>query len=164
MSPSRPSTPVREARPPLDNIVNVLHETPRKHKSPAATWAETEIPQEKGPTPWPRCKHVVTEAEVALAVQNQTGKMPRDWQMQAGLKPMQGEDVFVVARTGAGKSLIFMVTAMAARLAGLDGCLIVVSPLKTLQNDQVSRTTLFNVFVNSQYALWLGNGPKRSSR
>jgi superfamily II DNA helicase RecQ len=80
----------------------------------------------------------VSEADVALAVQNQTGKMPRDWQMEAGLKPMKGEDVFVVARTGAGKSLIFMVTAMAARLAGLDGCLIVVSPLKTLQNDQVS--------------------------
>jgi superfamily II DNA helicase RecQ len=74
---------------------------------------------------------------------------------------MQGEDVFVVARTGAGKLLIFMVTAMAARLAGLDGCLIVVSPLKTLQNDQVSEKSPCYMIMNSQNALWPGNGLER---
>jgi superfamily II DNA helicase RecQ len=62
----------------------------------------------------------------------------RDFQLRAGLELMRNRDVMVVARTGVGKSLIFIVTAAAAQLAGLDGVLFVITPLRALEMDQVS--------------------------
>ncbi|RDX43274.1 hypothetical protein OH76DRAFT_1361351, partial [Lentinus brumalis] len=66
------------------------------------------------------------------------GYAPREWQLRAMQRILEGHDVMTVAGTGAGKSLVFALVAIAAALAGFDGLIIVVSPLKALQNDQVS--------------------------
>jgi hypothetical protein len=53
--------------------------------------------------------------------------------------PLENRDSIVVARTGIGKSKIFAITAIAARLSGLKGPVIVVAPLKALEEDLVGR-------------------------
>lgn len=47
-----------------------------------------------------------------------------------------------VAGTGAGKSLVFSLIAIAAALTGFNGVVLVVCPLKALQLDQVSTDRL----------------------
>lgn len=44
----------------------------------------------------------------------------------------------VVAPTGAGKSLVFALLAIAAELTKSDALVLVICPLKALQLDQVS--------------------------
>ena len=52
-------------------------------------------------------------------------------------KVLEGHDAIVIAGTGAGKSLIFAMLAVAAALTGFDGVVIVICPLKSLQKYQV---------------------------
>lgn len=76
--------------------------------------------------------------EVANETERIFGFRPTGEQLKAGLKPLEGNDIIVAARTGAGKSLIFAITAIAAELAGFSGVVMVICPLKALQLDQVS--------------------------
>lgn len=69
------------------------------------------------------------------------GYVPRPWQLKAAKKLLEGHDIFVVAGTGSGKSLVFALVAIAAQLAKYPGLLIVICPLKALQLDQVSIVT-----------------------
>jgi ATP-dependent helicase YprA (DUF1998 family) len=134
--PSRPTTPVHNTH---ETITSALQESPRPHKSP---WRAPEAPvQPKGsaPTPWPRCRRVVSEKQVAEAILAHFEQVPRDWQLEAGLRMLRGEDLMLVARTAAGKSMVFKIVAMAARLAGLHGCVIVICPLKEVEKDQVRK-------------------------
>jgi superfamily II DNA helicase RecQ len=82
---------------------------------------------------------VVSEKQVAEAILAQFEQVPRDWQLEAGLQMLRGEDLMLVARTAAGKSMVFKIVAMAARLAGLHGCVIVICPLKEVEKDQVRK-------------------------
>ncbi|KAF8869867.1 hypothetical protein CPB84DRAFT_1640591, partial [Gymnopilus junonius] len=64
------------------------------------------------------------------------GYAPRSWQMKVTEKVLEGRDVIAIAGTGAGKSLVFVMLAIAAELAGFEGIVVVVCPLKSLQKDQ----------------------------
>ncbi|KAF8871850.1 hypothetical protein CPB84DRAFT_1629979, partial [Gymnopilus junonius] len=61
---------------------------------------------------------------------------PRSWQTKVTEKVLEGRDVIAIAGTGAGKSLVFVMLAIAAELAGFEGIVVVVCPLKSLQKDQ----------------------------
>lgn len=61
-------------------------------------------------------------------------------QLRAAPKILEGNDAFIVAAAGAGKSLIFVLVTIAARLLGIKQVVIVICPLKALQLDQVSYT------------------------
>ncbi|KAJ7177278.1 hypothetical protein C8R43DRAFT_820274, partial [Mycena crocata] len=64
------------------------------------------------------------------------GHKPRPWQIQPVLKVLEGNNIFVLAGMGSGKSLIFAMLAIAAELVGFDGVVLVICPLKALQSDQ----------------------------
>ena len=65
------------------------------------------------------------------------GYYPHDWQVQAALKVLEGNNGIVVAGTGKGKTIIFALLGLAAELSGSDRHYIIVSPLKTLEGNQV---------------------------
>jgi superfamily II DNA or RNA helicase len=89
---------------------------------------------------WPQCRRVVSEKQVAEAILAQFEQVPRDWQLEAGLQMLRDEDLMLVARTAAGKSMVFKVAAMAARLAGLHGCVIMICPLKEVEKDHAMKS------------------------
>jgi superfamily II DNA helicase RecQ len=59
----------------------------------------------------------------------------KDWQRSGAARLLSGEDVLLLVATGAGKSLLFYLYA----LARPQELIIVVSPLKMLEKDMVSR-------------------------
>ena len=65
------------------------------------------------------------------------GYYPHDWQMQAAVKVLEGNDGIVIAGTGKGKTVIFALLGLAAELSKSNGHFIVISPLKALEGDQV---------------------------
>ncbi|KAI0739880.1 hypothetical protein C8Q80DRAFT_1072426, partial [Daedaleopsis nitida] len=64
------------------------------------------------------------------------GYSPREWQLRVVLKLLEGHDVIAIAGTGAGKSLIFGMLALASALLDFNGVVLVICPLKALQLDQ----------------------------
>ena len=66
------------------------------------------------------------------------GYYPHDWQLRAAVKVLEGNDGIVIAGTGKGKTIIFALLGLAAGLSKTIGHYIVVSPLKSLEGDQVS--------------------------
>ena len=67
------------------------------------------------------------------------GYEPHEWQLQAALKVLEGNDGAVVAGTGKGKTMVFALLGLAVELSKNKGCYIIVSPLKALEGDQVCR-------------------------
>lgn len=69
------------------------------------------------------------------------GKLPRSWQV-AAYKLIRGQkkDVVVIAGTGAGKTLAFMLLMLELEARNEPGVLIIISPLTELQNEQVSQS------------------------
>ena len=66
------------------------------------------------------------------------GKMPYDWQLNATEALLLGLDCVVVAGTGAGKTMPFMMPLLVYPKKHV----IVISPLDALENDQVSEEVL----------------------
>ncbi|EJF56048.1 hypothetical protein DICSQDRAFT_18782, partial [Dichomitus squalens LYAD-421 SS1] len=64
------------------------------------------------------------------------GYSPRAWQISAAVKLLEGRDVMLVVGTGAGKSMVFALMAIAITLSRGKGLVIVICPLKALQLDQ----------------------------
>ncbi|KAF8810423.1 hypothetical protein BYT27DRAFT_7030991, partial [Phlegmacium glaucopus] len=60
------------------------------------------------------------------------------WQVKLAEKVLGGHNAIGLVGTGAGKSLVFTMLAIATELAGFSGIMIVICPLKSLQKDQVS--------------------------
>lgn len=87
---------------------------------------------------WPRLKGKVREEELREETKAQFGYYPHDWQLQAAVKVLEGNDRMVVAGTGKGKTIIFALLGLAAELSKTNGHYIIVSPLKALEGDQVS--------------------------
>jgi len=72
----------------------------------------------------------------------------REWQKEILVEILDGEDVFCVAPTGGGKSLLFQLPALME-----DGTTLVVSPLIALMKDQTTECELAGIpasFVNSE--------------
>ena len=89
------------------------------------------------PSRWAKVKTQVRVESIKESTEEIFGYAPRPWQLRAMNKIREGHDVMTVAGTGAGKSLVFALVAIAAALGGFDGLVLVICPLKALQNDQV---------------------------
>jgi ATP-dependent helicase YprA (DUF1998 family) len=87
---------------------------------------------------WPRLKGKVREEELREETKARFDYYPHDWQLQAAVKVLEGNDGMVVAGTGKGKTIIFALLGLAAELSKTNGHYIIVSPLKALEGDQVS--------------------------
>ena len=86
---------------------------------------------------WPRIGQKITSQMLEDSTKQIFGYLPRSWQTKVTEKVLEGHDVIAIAGTGAGKSLIFAMLAIAAELAGFEGIVVVICPLKSLQKDQV---------------------------
>jgi len=68
-------------------------------------------------------------AELIQAMQEHCGKAPYPWQLNAAEGLILGIDSVVIAGTGAGKTMPFMMLLFWNK----DKCIIIISPLKALQ-------------------------------
>jgi ATP-dependent helicase YprA (DUF1998 family) len=91
--------------------------------------------------PWPRFKSRVGVERLKAETKRRFGYKPHDWQLEAALKVLEGNDGVVVAGTGKGKTMVFALLGLAVQLSKTKGYYIIVSPLKALECDQV-RTVL----------------------
>jgi hypothetical protein len=94
----------------------------------------TQVPLRKK---WPRFKAKVKDERLKEEVKRRFGYEPHEWQLQAALKVLEGNDGVVVAGTGKGKTMVFALLGLAVKLSKTKGHYIVVSPLKALEGDQV---------------------------
>ena len=69
-----------------------------------------------------------------------SGKTPYDWQLDVTEAILLGLDSMVIAGTGSGKTIPFMLPL----LAHPEKMVIIISPLKVLQRDQVCDDILDN--------------------
>ena len=87
---------------------------------------------------WPQLKEKVEEERLKEETKKRFGYHPHDWQLRAAVKVLEGNDGVVIAGTGKGKTIIFALLGLAAELSMTNGHYVVVSPLKSLEGDQVS--------------------------
>ncbi|KAJ7745181.1 P-loop containing nucleoside triphosphate hydrolase protein [Mycena maculata] len=76
-----------------------------------------------------------TRRDLARIFEEEYKKPPYDWQIDVAEALLLGLDAVVIAGTGAGKTIPFMMPVLLHR----DKFVLVVSPLKVLQEDQASR-------------------------
>ena len=117
--------------------MSTLAPPPDGHEA-ACSHPETE-PRAKVPlrTRWPRLKKKVSEDLLRETTKERFGYHPHDWQVEAALKVLEGNDGIVLAGTGKGKTLVFALLGLAAELSGSNGYFVIISPLKALEGDQV---------------------------
>jgi len=87
---------------------------------------------------WPHLGQRILTKTLESVTKQIFGYSPRSWQTKVAERILEGHDVITVAGTGAGKSLIFAMLAIAAELAGFEGFVVVICPLKSLKKGQVS--------------------------
>lgn len=146
-----------------------LSPTSRAHSSPLPAAPLSRTPK-TGPSqsasldlasedqkPWPKLGTRVDVDEIKAATKKIFGYEPRAWQLRAMEKILEGHDVMTVAGTGAGKSLVFALIVIAAALANVRGIVIVVCPLKALQNDQVRGDSMCKARAHSLVTTALGS-------
>ena len=74
-----------------------------------------------------------------------TGKTPYDWQLDVTEAILLGLDSMVIAGTGSGKTIPFMLPLLAHPGKNI----IIISPLKVLQQDQVCDKSLTNILIQN---------------
>ncbi|KAI1791171.1 P-loop containing nucleoside triphosphate hydrolase protein [Ganoderma leucocontextum] len=156
-SPARPSTPPSPS-PARGSTAALSTLTPQARLPSRGTTAIR-----PDPSPWPRLGTKVSEQDLSEAAAAIFGYAPRDWQLKTAIKLLEGHDVMVVAGTGAGKSMVFGLLAIAAELAGSNGLVLVVCPLKALQTDQVRRFNEYGAPALRSTDSTEGNGPGEAS-
>jgi len=114
-------------------MLNPVNQPPATPSQPGVQ-SQPQVPLR---TKWPRLKKKVREEQLREEIKQRFGYYPHDWQMQAALKVLEGNDGMVIAGTGKGKTMVFALLGLAAELSGSRGHYIIVSPLKTLEGDQV---------------------------
>ena len=129
-----PATPTRRGRNALQTVNSSQFSTPRRWK----TAGLTEVSNSGTPKQWPRIGKRIPFEDIKAAIQQIFGYEPRSWQLKLAEKVLEGHDAIGLAGTGAGKSLVLAILAVAAELAEFQGLVLVVCPLKSLENDQVS--------------------------
>lgn len=124
-----PTTPTRSGRRPLlsaNPTPSSQFSTPRKRKS---------TPQKELPTlarkQWPRIGKRIPPEDIKAAIKQIFGYEPRSWQLKLAEKVLEGHDAIGLAGTGAGKSLVFAILAVAAEMAEFQGLVLVICPLKS---------------------------------
>jgi superfamily II DNA helicase RecQ len=122
---TQPRTPTR---PRIDT--NCTRGTPRRHKTPR---------RNKKPGIKP-AKRSIQELQEELKKILKLSFTPEEWQAYLIQRVLQGYDSIFCAGTGYGKSLVF---EGIAALGGQKKITIVISPLKSLQKDQVNFHILY---------------------
>ncbi|KXN86796.1 hypothetical protein AN958_09591 [Leucoagaricus sp. SymC.cos] len=89
------------------------------------------------PKPWPRIGCCIQEDILFDATKQIYCYVWHDWQLRAFYKVAEGHDVFALAGTGYGKSLVYGLLAIAAAIVRRGGTAVVISLLKALEVDQV---------------------------
>ncbi|CAA7263912.1 unnamed protein product [Cyclocybe aegerita] len=139
------------SRLPLGNLAlnspSSSFATPRHRKKPGVR-AGTDLVVGRV-EPWPWIGRTVPLHLLEETSQEINGHDTKNWQMKLARKVLEGHDAIGIAGTGAGKSLVFGLLALAAELAGSPGIVIVLSPLKSLQKDQVQRINTSNTVVRA---------------
>jgi len=120
MESSRPQTPTK---PRIDTTCS--KGTPRRRKSPTRNWKPGIKP----------AKRSIQELREELKRILKLSFTPEEWQAHLIQRVQQGYDSIFCAGTGYGKSLVF---EGIAAVRGQRKVTIVISPLKSLQKDQVS--------------------------
>ena len=135
--PSTPRTPSRVVLGPISNPSNTLSpvpfDTPRRRKTPSTTPQHPSVAEK----PWPRIGKRVPIDEVIRVTKLIFDHEPFSWQLDMFKKAAEGYDTLAIAGTGYGKTMAFGLLAVAAEIARFRGVVIVICPLKALQNDQV---------------------------
>jgi len=103
---------------------------------PSQSGVETSAQKPAGKS-WPRFSKKVEEEELIEAAKGSFGYKPHQWQLEAAIKVLEGNDGIVIAGTGKGKTMVFALLGLAVKLSGTKGYYIIVSPLKALEGDQV---------------------------
>lgn len=82
---------------------------------------------------------VQTREDLGRLFHARFGQQPHDWQVDVTEAMLLGLDCTVIAGTGAGKTMPFMMPL----LLDHSRMIIIISPLKTLQSDQVSNIYIY---------------------
>ena len=90
-----------------------------------------------------------TRSAITQLFKARSGKTPYDWQLDVTEAILLKLDSLVIAGTGSGKTIPFMLPL----LAHPEKVVIIFSPLKVLQRDQVMMSILFNSKVVSSTVL-----------
>lgn len=75
----------------------------------------------------------LTRRQLSTIFRERFGALPHDWQLDATEAILLGLDTIVIAGTGAGKTMPFMMPLLVDDKKKI----IIISPLKILQDDQV---------------------------
>jgi len=127
--------------------------TPSKHHGPSnAIWTVPEAPKRRKENMSQRLPGIKMNLPANLSLDSirtrlvdtlQLAFMPDDWQVHLIRRILQGYDSIFCAGTGYGKSLIFEGLAVLGKLV------VVISPLKALERDQVCLALFpINIFTN----------------
>ncbi|KAH9917477.1 uncharacterized protein B0H18DRAFT_883764 [Fomitopsis serialis] len=139
-TPRRRKTP-RVATPSASRSPGIRPEPIQAPPNDVVQQSPSRLPTPTRPPPppprWPRLNAWIPDDEWILATKHVFGYGPMDWQLGAATKILETNDSMIIAGTGAGKSLVFALLAIAAELTKSDGLVLVVCPLKALQLDQV---------------------------
>ena len=145
-----PATPTRKKTLPSFNpsttSCSSQFSTPRRRKTAGLTHQTELSTSDMTLKQWPRIGKRVPSEDIKVAIQQIFGYEPRSWQLTLAEKVLEGHDAIGLAETGAGKSLVFAILAVAAELSGFQGLVLVVCPLKSLENDQVSDQVHKNIY------------------
>ena len=93
-----------------------------------------------------------TRSAITQLFKARSGKTPYDWQLDVTEALLLGLDSMVIAGTGSGKTIPFMLPL----LVHPEKIIIVISPLKVLQRDQVCASDeVLTILSNSKLFLHL---------
>ena len=151
--PATPTQGRKNALPPVNSKTSSQFSTPRHRKTAGLTLACQTEESTSGVTlkRWSRIGKKIPSEDIKAAIQQIFGYEPRTWQLTLAEKVLEGHDAIGLAGTGAGKSLVFAILAVAAELAEFQGLVLVICPLKSLENDQVSDRYYTNNLLRSRY-------------
>jgi ATP-dependent helicase YprA (DUF1998 family) len=105
----------------------------------------THIPVRPTPTPEPLLSLTDSEWESVQAEARQLYNISKlhDFQIDTAKGLMNGEKRILIAGTGAGKSIVWVLPALALQLKKQEGMIIIISVTKAMQDDQVSFDSRF---------------------
>ncbi|KAF5334931.1 hypothetical protein D9611_012779 [Ephemerocybe angulata] len=141
-TPRKRKTPAgqRTAPPRLEFLSSpVSPTTPKKPRTPSKSAENSPYISLATPRKWTRVVNKVDREVLSQVTHELFGVTPRPWQLDLAERVLEGTDAIGIAGTGSGKSLVFAILAIAAELGQGRGLVVVISPLKALQNDQVRR-------------------------
>ncbi|CAA7264380.1 unnamed protein product [Cyclocybe aegerita] len=140
------------SRLPLGNLAlnspSSSFTTPRRRKKPGVR-AGTDLVVCRV-EPWPRIGRTVPLHLLKETSQEINGHDTKNWQMKLARKVLEGHDAIGIAGTGAGKSLVFGLLALAAELAGFPG---IINLTAVEINEDNKDNKVFTRLEEGQYRL-----------